>query len=66
MNKHSKVLNEDKLVLATDLIRTAMAMERTSVAKLRAALGVLQFGQISNQDWLDYIEAIGEGRPNDG
>ena len=57
MSKNSKVLDEDKLRYACHLIKGLHGDRGIVVAQ--TVLDVLQFGQISAQDMLDWFENTG-------
>jgi hypothetical protein len=57
VSKHSKVLDEDKLRYACYLIKELHGDSGIVIAQ--TVLDVLQFGQISMQDMLDWLENTG-------
>ena len=57
MSEHSKVLDEDKLRYVCELIKEYDG--RNGAESLEAGLKIMQFGSISIQDMLDWLEVDG-------
>lgn len=55
--KHSERLDEEKLEFACNLINRERVGDPTVLAILADALLIMQFGQITAQDMIDYLES---------
>lgn len=60
--KHGRKLDDEKLEFACELIRKLWGkrQEYTACGFVEDVLMVLEFGNVSNQDLRDYMEATGE------